>query len=398
MAIDLFSLSDEEVLNLTPEQVAELESQSGSTEGNTEVEGEGEGQVASEAEGAAGTATAGAGDEGQADDDNEEGKGSVSGEGEDASDDTQAKPGVAPEGGTPVEGAVGKSSQTTEVKPAESGAIDYEAAYKKLTAPFTANGREMNVKDVDEAITLMQMGANYSKKMAALKPNLKLMRLLEANGLLDEEKINYLIDLDKKTPGAISKLVKDSGLDQWDLDAEKAEGYKPTSRTVDDKELELDEVLTELASTPSYQRTVGIVAQEWDAPSKRAVAENPQLLRVINEHVRSGVYDMIKAEVERERVFGRLQGISDIEAYRQVGDAIHARNGFAHLSTQGQQTQGAAQVVSPKPKQVNDEKLNEKRRAAAAAKPAVTTPKPAKDFNPLAMSDEDFAKEISKIL
>ena len=63
--------------------------------------------------------------------------------------------------------------------------IDYKAEYERLTQSFKANGKEIAVANVDEAISLMQMGANYNKKMAALKPNLKLLKLLENNKLLD---------------------------------------------------------------------------------------------------------------------------------------------------------------------------------------------------------------------
>jgi hypothetical protein len=57
----------------------------------------------------------------------------------------------------------------------------------------------------------------------------------------------------------------------------------------------------------------------------------------------------------------------------------------------GQQNQPKQNVVSTKPMQVQDDKLKDKKRAAAPSKPAVTT-QVAKDFNPLALSDEEFAK------
>lgn len=405
MPPNIFSMSDEELMNLTPEKIQELSQSSDTTgssadSGDIELdEGDDAGQGTGEAQGTAGAASAVAGDAGQVeqeeeleeDEDQDPAASTTTGSvpvAEPAKADA-AKPAAA------VDGAVSNTPPTTESNTAES-AVDYKSEYEKLTAPFVANGREIRVKTVDDAISLMQMGANYNKKMAALKPNLKLLRLLENNNLLSEEKINFLIDLDKKTPGAVNKLITESGLDPLDLGANKDADYKPTARTVDDREIELDEVLGDLSTTPTYKRTIDIVSAEWDTASKRAVAEAPQLLRVINDHVRTGVYDLIKAEVESERMFGRLQGISDIEAYRQVGDAINARGGFAHLNAQGQQTQQQKQVVAPKPKQANDEKLNEKRRAAAAAKPAATTPKPAKEFNPLALSDEEFAKAASR--
>ena len=277
-----------------------------------------------------------------------------------------------------------------------TAAIDYEAEYKRLLAPFKANGREISVKSVDDAVTLMQMGANYNKKMAALKPSLKLMKLLENNGLLSEEKISYLIDIEKKNPNAIQKLVKDSGIDPMDFDAEKAGEYKPKIHTVDDREMDLDTVLDEIQDTPSYNQTLQIVSKSWDGASKQVVANTPQLLKVINDHVANGIYNIISEEVERERVFGRLNGLSDIEAYRQVGDAIQARGGFNHLGNAQAKTVQAPVVVQPKPKKVEDDKLNEKRRAASSTKPANTSQASNDDFNPLSLSDEEFAKFAAK--
>lgn len=274
----------------------------------------------------------------------------------------------------------------------ETQAVDYEAEYKRLLAPFKANGREIQVKSVDDAVALMQMGANYNKRMAALKPNLKMLKLLENNGLMSEEKISYLIDLEKKNPAAINKLVKDSGLDPMDLDAEKAGEYKPKIHSVDDREIDLDTVLDEIQETPTYTQTLEIVSKKWDGASKQTIASTPQLLKVINDHVANGIYGLINQEVERERMFGRLNGLSDIEAYRRVGDAINARGGFNHLvSNQGKPNQEPV-VVQPKPKAPADDKLNEKRRAASSTKPANVSTTAASDFNPLALSDEEFSK------
>ena len=274
----------------------------------------------------------------------------------------------------------------------ETQALDYEAEYKRLLAPFKANGREIQVKSVDDAVALMQMGANYNKRMAALKPNLKMLKLLENNGLMSDEKISYLIDLEKKNPAAINKLVKDSGLDPMDLDAEKAGEYKPKIHSVDDREIDLDTVLDEIQETPTYTQTLEIVSKKWDGASKQTIASTPQLLKVINDHVANGIYDLINQEVERERMFGRLNGLSDIEAYRRVGDAINARGGFNHLvSNQGKPNQETV-VVQPKPKAPADDKLNEKRRAASSTKPANVSTTAASDFNPLALSDEEFSK------
>lgn len=280
-----------------------------------------------------------------------------------------------------------------EKKPVETSAVDFEAEYKRLLTPFKANGHEIAVNSVDDAIQLMQMGANYNKKMAGLKPNLKLMKMLENSGFLSEDKIGYLIDLGNKNPDAINKLVKESGINPMDLDAEKAGDYKPKIHSVDDREMELDTVLDEISTTPSYNQTLDIVSTKWDGASKQVLANSPQLLKVINDHVSSGIYDLIAKEVANERMFDRLKGLSDIEVYRHVGDAIQARGGFNHLgSSQGKPATKTPVVVVPKPKLV-DESLNDKKRAASSTKPAAASTV-AKDFNPLSLSDADFSKLV----
>ena len=287
---------------------------------------------------------------------------------------------------------------TPEAEVASGKELDYKAEYEKLLKPFKANGRDIQVGSVDDAIALMQMGANYNKKMAALKPNMKLMKMLENHDLLSEDKLNYLIDLSRKDAGAINKLIKESGIDPLTLDTEKADGYTPKSYKVDEREIELDMVLEQIQHSQAYPKTLEVVSKQWDPASRQVVANSPQLLKIINDHVDRGIYDVISAEVERERIFGRLNGMSDIEAYRQVGDLIQARGGFDHLvqkrTDQGQQAPARPVIVQPKPKLADDNKLREMRKAASTSKPASASAAPASDFNPLALSDEDFSKLV----
>ena len=287
---------------------------------------------------------------------------------------------------------------TPEAEVASGKEVDYKAEYEKLLKPFKANGRDIQVGSVDDAVALMQMGANYNKKMAALKPNMKLMKMLENHDLLSEDKLNYLIDLSRKDAGAINKLIKESGIDPLTLDTEKADGYTPKSYKVDEREIELDMVLEQIQHSQAYPKTLEVVSKQWDPASRQVVANSPQLLKIINDHVDRGIYDVISAEVERERIFGRLNGMSDIEAYRQVGDSIQARGGFDHLvqkrTDHGQQAAARPVVVQPKPKMAENDKLREMRKAASTSQPAASSGKSVSDFNPLALSDEEFSKLV----
>ena len=58
------------------------------------------------------------------------------------------------------------SDTNTDDKPVEQ--TDYQAFYEKLTKPFKANGREIQVQNADDMIALMQQGANYSKRWHSL--------------------------------------------------------------------------------------------------------------------------------------------------------------------------------------------------------------------------------------
>lgn len=286
-----------------------------------------------------------------------------------------------------------------EAVKADSTAIDYKAEYEKLTGSFKANGKDMQVGNVDEALTMMKMGANYVKKMTALKPSLKVLKMLETNGLLDEDRLNFLIDIHKNDPAAINKLIADSKIDPLDLSSDKADSYKPGNHSVSDSEMALDEVLQELQGSEHLPRTLELVSRVWDKASKDHVIDQPQIMKVIEGHMSNGIYDIISTRVERERILGRLNNVSDLEAYRQVGDAIQAEGGFNHLNpavksaTQVQSTPAAGTVIKPPAPKVDAAKLNEQRRAAGVTKAGGQGKTVyAADFNPLALSDEDFAK------
>jgi hypothetical protein len=280
-----------------------------------------------------------------------------------------------------------EDTRTPEEKEVER-IIQADLDLKEVFEPFQANGREMKVNSVEEVRKLMQMGANYNKKMAGLKPNLKIMKMLENHGLLDTDKLSYLIDLDKKDPAAIHKLIKDSKIDPDTLDMDEDSGYKEKTYTVNDEEVELDETLSEIKDTDSYAKTLDIISNKWDDSSKHTLLKNPAGIKIINDHVASGIYDKIITAVETERMFGRIpDGLSDLEAYKYVGDQINAKGGFAPQ----QSTSRKKTVVGTKATKSVDPKLNSKKKAATSTK-GKSAVKQKADFNPLSMSDEEFAK------
>lgn len=290
--------------------------------------------------------------------------------------------------------ADGTKTDETDTTDTDSKEVDPAKELSKLYEPFRANGKEIQVSNVDDALTLMKMGANYNKKMQGLKPNLKLIKMLDNNNLLSEEKLSYLIDLDKKNPEAIKKLIKDSEINPLDIDVTKDSEYKPDTYTVSDKEVELSETLAELKDSPSYATTLQIIGNKWDASSKQALADNPAIIRVINEHVETGVYEKINTEVDKQRMLGRLKDLSDVQAYKVVGDEINARNGFNTQSGTSTETD-----TSIEDKATKEAAVKARKRSASTTK-SKASKKPAVDeaFNPLALPDDEFEKLAVKFV
>lgn len=291
------------------------------------------------------------------------------------------------------------NEKTTEETPTETktepATPDYKAIYEKVFAPFNANGKQIKVETPEEAITLMQMGANYNKKMAALKPNLKLLKMLENNSLLDENKLSFLIDLDKKSPEAIKRLVTESGIALYDLEAVDDATYKPQNYTVDEKALALDAVLESIQETPTYAKTVDVISNRWDAASRKIIVESPNIISMINDHMQNGIFDRVNAELERERMLGRYMNMSDIDAYSAVGDKLFGQANTPEVKPTAP-TPSPAIVAAPI-KAKTDPTVVDKKRAAAPVKAATRSVTPA-DFNPLDLPDEEFKKIMPKFI
>lgn len=279
------------------------------------------------------------------------------------------------------------TEQEKEPTEGKTEVADAQAQLNKLFAPFKANGRDIKIDSVDEAIKLMQQGANYNKKMAALKPSLKVLKMLENNGLLDEQKITYLIDLDKKNPDAIGKLIKESGIDPLDVNTQEEPKYTPGNYSVSDAQVNLDAVLDSIEHTPTYNRTMTVILDEWDDNSKRALANEPNLIPLINEHVANGIFDTIASEMTKQRALGNLSGLSDLQAYEAVGKQLAAQGAFNKKPTQ------EPVEVKPKVPTQEDTERAAKRKAASPSKQTQTTKEP--DLNPLSMSDEEFEKAFN---
>lgn len=295
----------------------------------------------------------------------------------------QVEPTVEVDPNNPIEPVADKP--VTEPTKEEPTPVNFEAEYNRIMAPFKANGKEIKLQNPDDVIRLMQMGANYTKKMQALQPNMKLLKMLENQGLLDEGKLNYLIDIHKGNPAAIQQLVKQSGIDPLEIDTSKDPGYVPGNHSVSDKELQFNNVLNDVSSTQEGADIIVAIDKQWDDASKQALYNEPEILTHLLNQKQAGVYDQIAGEVERRRILGELANVPFIQAYHIVGQHMQTNN-----LLKGQQPAPTVVETRAAVPPVNPVVNSDKARAASPTKTAPTSVK--QELNPLAMSDEEFMK------
>ena len=296
----------------------------------------------------------------------------------------------------------GKEAETLKQEGKKEGelpaTLTAEEQLAAIFAPMKANGAEVTVDNIDDIRTLISKGLGYEKNRRDIKPQLKLVKLLERHGI-DESKLAHLIQVSKNNPDAITKAVKDSGVALEDIDLEKAD-YTPERDEVSDSDIALDATFKELDGKPGFSEALGVVAEVWDDASRVMVNENPSILNMLTNHVESGVYPLVTAEMQKERSLGRLTGLSDIDAYDVTGKAMDARGAFGKQTPATEQTQNKeAEPDKTSPTDANQEaiqaKLNAQRKKAAGGQGGTPIETTAGDFPDLSsLSDEDFMEAM----
>lgn len=275
----------------------------------------------------------------------------------------------------------------------EQDGNEYKTQLDRLFSPFVANGKELKVDNVDDAIRLMQMGAGFNKKMAALKPHLKTVKILENNGIKDEETLSFLIDVFKREPKAISKLLADSNIDPLNL--APSNDYTPNTYSVSDSELDLNSALDDLRDSKHFPQLLDVVVNKLDSKSRELLISSPDNFSVLHEQMANGIYDRVMSEVEIQRTLGKLKGLSDIEAYQMVGSQLHAKGAFNTAKV----TPPVTDSAKPTNPSADESKLKSRKLAASPTKSSPGKKTAQVDFNPLTASDEEIMKmTIDKFL
>lgn len=303
---------------------------------------------------------------------------------------------------TPTDEKVEKTEQTTEETTSKEEtsssnaeiatnspedaqtSINYEEVWKKISAPFKANGKMYQPQTPEDIVNLMQKGVNYTQKMQAIAPARKTFETLNKNKI-DANELNFLIDLHNGNKDAIKELLKRNKYEANSFD--EAFGtdtnntpYVPRNNFITDQESQINDILNDVQDNTA--KISDIVLNKWDQASRDLINQHPEIIRALNEEINLGRFDEIQAAVENAKMFGRTQGLSDLQAYCQ----------FARQYEAYQQQQQQQAVQQQQQQQIAANNAASKRAAAPtrgqsrAAKRKMTT----EDL--WNMSDEDFEK------
>lgn len=204
--------------------------------------------------------------------------------------------------------------QNTDKEPTkvDNQEVDYKSIYEQVFKPFKANGKEITPKSVEDIISLMQMGANYTKKMQLMAPMKKVVQSLD-NAKIDEQELNFLIDVSKGDKEAIKQLLIKHKIDPLEIDLDGDNTYSPKNNIASDEDVEFNDTLMDIHD--SLPRIQEILNNTWDDNSKKAILKDPRLMRALHEEVQMGRFDEVQKRLEAEKTFGRYKGVSDVNAY-----------------------------------------------------------------------------------
>lgn len=280
-----------------------------------------------------------------------------------------------------------------------------ESDISRLFQPFKASGKEFQVRDVDEAISLMQKGVDYTQKQQQLKPRLAEMKTLEQYGMLGDN-LNYAIDLFTGRPEAVAKLIRDKKLDvnqlmpssnEFGETQETTTNYVPNNHKISEEQMQLSDVIDTLKANNSYDK-VNTAVTKFDEVSQREFVKDPNKLLALQEHINSGLYDAVMNEIDHQKTIGNpaLTGKTDFEVYTDMATTL------LNYVVQQQQNQPQQQQVQTQPQynpqyqqQVQTQQQyqqiqNRKASVAPNRGYAGNTSNRVTDFDPLHMSDKEL--------
>ena len=224
----------------------------------------------------------------------------------------------------PEEGT--QSASTTTEGQSENTELSAEEFRELLTKPFKASGREVVFKDPQDILRLMQQGFDYQKKMAGFKPQKRIIKTLEQHGLLDEAKLNQLIELSQGKPEAVAQFLKDHKIDTYELPDVEEKPHQYGDYMVDDQRIDFEEKVNELRGS-QYGNAVLSFVNSLPDEDFATIFSNQSILDDLTFHAQSGLLDDALNQLAADRAVGKVPSdMSALDAYNAISGYLYQQN------------------------------------------------------------------------
>jgi hypothetical protein len=308
----------------------------------------------------------------------------------------------------------------------DSDEIDYRAEYEailaekeklqsfydEVTSEFIADGRKVKgFADPKKIIKSQQMSASYSNRMAALKPYRPLMKPLKERGYLDDpDKFNFDMQVADGDIEALKKLLKDKGIDPYELDMDNID-HKQKVYTASDIDIAVDDMFEDAKRVGVDRQLQDAFSRDWDDESIVEILSNVKFGADLLDHIESGAYDMVQDRIASIKRLddGSFASMSKVDQYKAAVKSISEEQ--AKIAQQQQEmnaepeakeeTQGESKADKEAEERAYKERVAKNKKASAARKKAASVSKvksgrkkEKKTFDPDELSDEEFEAMI----
>lgn len=272
---------------------------------------------------------------------------------------------------------------------------------------FKANGKDYEFTSeeiVDQFPKIFGQAMDYTKKMQTIKPWRKTIDAIEGADLKHED-VSLMIDVLKGDKGAIAEVLKRTGTDTLDLDADDNDPYVAKDYGRDDSALAIKDIVDDISRDQEYATTHNILSKEWDDASWGTMTQNPEMIRLLHTDVKSGMFQTLQPVAEKLKVYDGGKK-SDLDYYKEAAqqhftqvaeqDALSERRAArqAELETREAEQARLAHVKAKSQQRTATTKASAKRKAAAPTKNAVAS-RDVVDY--LDASDVDFDEWYTKL-
>lgn len=242
---------------------------------------------------------------------------------------------------------------------------------------------EIQVNDLEELKTIASKALKDKTKFDQYKDDIALLEGIKEQGL-SEKDLYLLVEARKGNKKAIAKLLKETGIDIYDIDPddEEVDNYEPNEYKIDPRIVETKAIIDNLKKDQQvFTKFNNLLTNDFDEQSRQQVFQDPTLLEFIGESIKSGLYEKIAPIYMKKKLLGESPVTAFISAYDEYNKSIQ--------DTQINQIKQNAQV--------NKTKAEKRRKASAGVKNSVkSTKKKPIDFN--TMSDEEFEEYYKNLV